>query len=414
MQPVEISAETERRFVLGRQGLWPGRRWQGMAGTIQAARESEGVQLDPLVAVARSQELFLASRVLDYQVGYLDQAAYQQRLFFDYGGTLFLYAMEELPYWMPRMRASQGYWPEYLREHADVVRDVLAALRDRGPLGNRDFAGNKRINSYRGRKDTALALYALWMTGEVMVHHRQGFDRVYDLRENVVPAQWDWSASEAEAEAFFARKLIAFIGILRERGWAIGLGDYMGKRYTADQARAMLQGSIERGLIAPLRVRGVKEPKLVLREDLPLLEALERGEIPAAWRPLGPTTLDEAVILAPLDIVSARGRAAKLFGFEYLWEVYVPEEKRRWGYYNVAILYGDQLVGRLSPRLDRKTATMELRGLWLEDDALGHDPQFAAALAACLRRFQALHNAKAITLDAIHHPALQAMVRRMM
>ncbi len=414
MQPVEISAETERRFVLGRQGLWPGRRWQGMEGTIEAARACEGVQLDPLVAVARSQDLFLASRVLDYQVGFLDEVAYARRQFFDYGGTLFLYPMAELPYWMHKMRLSEGHWPNFVREHAGLVSEVRAALRDRGPLSNRDFNGNQRVNSYRGRKDTALALYALWMTGEVMVHHRQGFDRVYDLREKVVPAEWDRVASEAEAEAYFARKIVAFIGILRERGWIIGLSDYMGRRYTGEQAREMLQGYIERGLIVPLRVRGVKEPKLVLREDLPLLETLERGEVPAEWQPLGPTTLDEAVILAPLDIVSARGRARKLFDFEYVWEVYKPLEQRRWGYYNVPLLYGDRLVARIDPRLDRKTGTLELRGFWLEEEALAGDAQFASALAVCLRRFTTLHNAQALTLDAIQPETLRQRVSRLL
>jgi uncharacterized protein YcaQ len=414
MQPIEISPATERRFVLGRQGLWPGRRWQGLAGTIQAVRAAEGVQLDPLVMVARSQEIFLYSRVLDYQIGYLEQAAYRQRQFFDFGGTLFLYPMSELPYWAPHMNRADGYWANYLRENADLAAHVRAALAERGPLGNRDFEGKARVNSYRGRKDTALALYAMWMTGQVMVHHRQGFDRVYDLREKVVPAEWDWAAGEAEAEAHFARKVPAYWGIARERGFAGGLADGLHRAFTPPEARRKLEQYYENGLLTPLRVAGVKEPKLVLTEDLPDLETLERGEVPARWKPLGPTTLEEAVILAPLDIVFARGRSEKLFDFEYKWEVYVPAEKRRWGYYNVPILYGDRLVARTAPRLDRKTNTLVLTGLWLEDEALGRDAPFADALSACLRRFMNFLGATGIVLDGVQSAPLRELLLQRM
>lgn len=413
MQPVVISRQTERRFVLGRQGLWPGRRWQGLEGTAQAAHECEAIQLDPLVMVARSHEICLYSRVLDYQIGYLEQVAYQQRRLFDYGGALFLYPMQELPYWATQMRRSDGHWPGYLREHPALAEEVRAALRERGPLSNRDLDGKQRVNSYRGRKDTALALYALWRTGEVMVHHRKGFDRVYDLRENVVPAQWNWDASEDEAEAYFARKSAAFAGIGRERGWALSVADALGTRISQPEGRKMLERYYESGLLTPVRVEGVKDAKLVLTDDLPLLDVLERGEIPAQWQPLGPTTLEEAVILPPLDIVSARGRAAKLFDFEYVWEVYKPVEQRRWGYYNVPVLYGDRLVARIDPRLDRKTGTLEILGFWLEDEALGRDEGFGAALAACLRRFMAFLGAQAVTLEIIQPAGLREVVRRM-
>ncbi len=114
-------------------------------------------------------------------------------------------------------------------------------------------------------------------------------------------------------------------------------------------------------------IEGSKDDSYALAEDLPLLETLEAGKIPEAWRPLGPTTEEEAVFLAPLDIVSARGRAAQLFDFDYVWEVYKPVEKRRWGYYTLPILWGDRLVARLDPKLDRKTGTLEIKGFWLED-----------------------------------------------
>jgi uncharacterized protein len=88
MKPIVISQQTARRFVLGKQGLWPGRRWKGVNGTAQAIRACEAVQLDPLNVAARSQDIVLHSRVLDYKPEYLYKVAYEERQFFDYGGWL--------------------------------------------------------------------------------------------------------------------------------------------------------------------------------------------------------------------------------------------------------------------------------------------------------------------------------------
>src|ERR1700690_3686694 len=109
-----ISIPTMRRFILGKQGLWPGRRWQGKAGAAQAIREIGAVQIDPLVVVARNHDLKLHSRVANYESGHLNELLYQDRQFFDYGGLLQIYPMEELPYWKIHMQrhTSEEWWHE--------------------------------------------------------------------------------------------------------------------------------------------------------------------------------------------------------------------------------------------------------------------------------------------------------------
>ena len=93
-----ITAEIRRRFILGKQGLWPGPRWMGKDGTEQALREVEAIQIDPVSLISQSHDLALWGRVYDYQPAYLDTLLYQERKFFDYGAVLFIYAMEELPF----------------------------------------------------------------------------------------------------------------------------------------------------------------------------------------------------------------------------------------------------------------------------------------------------------------------------
>src|SRR5512140_3713140 len=102
-----IDIKTARRFILGKQGLWPGGRWRGLQGTEQAMRAIEYLQLDPLQIIARSQDILLHSRVLDYRPGLWEELAYRQRKFFDWGGWLAVRPMDELPYWRVAMRRER-------------------------------------------------------------------------------------------------------------------------------------------------------------------------------------------------------------------------------------------------------------------------------------------------------------------
>ncbi len=414
MQPIAISKQTARRFVLGRQGLWPGRRWAGKQGTAEALRAVEAVQMDPLNVVARSHDIVLWSRVVDYRPQYLDQALYHDRAFFDYGGGLFIYPMDELPFWRLHMRRREDEprWATFAAAHRPLLDEVRTAVRERGRLGNRDFAGQNRVSSYRGTKDSALALYYLWLTGEIMIHHRQGFERVYDLRERVAPPALDYAAPDAEAEQFLARKVTAFIGLIRERAWATGVAGNILRRVDRVEARRWLDALIDSGELAPVEVEGSRERWYVLGPDVSVLAALEAGQIPDAWRPLDTTTKDEAVLLAPLDIVSARGRTSWLFDFEYIWEVYKPAHARRWGYYTLPILYEDRLVARLDPRLDRASATLAINGFWLETHAPVDDPRFAHALARGLLRFADFLDARRLDLETVEPASLRERISR--
>ena len=416
MEPRLITKQIARRFVLGRQGLWPGRRWRGKKGTVQALRACEAVQLDPLQATARSQDLVLHSRVLDYKPDYLDRVMYKERSFFDCGRLLAIYPMSELPYWRHHMekRSHVKRVEDFEFHHPGIFERVRQELRARGPLGNRHVDGNPVGWNYRGRKDTSLALYDMWISGELMIHHRDGFSRLYDFRENIAPREFDYLAPEREAEEFFARKCIAFKGLMLEGRWKTDLEYYVRRKIGRDEMKAWRDRWIEQGLIATVQIEGIPGNHLVLATDLPLIDALEAGNVPRAWKPLDTTTLDEVTLLAPLDIVSARGRAQKLFDFEYLWEVYKPAHQRRWGYYTLPILYGDGLVARLDPKLDRTNMVLQLRGFWHEDTAPVKNGAFAGALARGLLRFASFLHAEEINLSGIGVPSLRRELKRLL
>lgn len=414
MKPFIISKRTARRFVLGRQGLWPGRRWRGKKGIAQAICTCEAVQLDPLNVVARSQDLVLHSRVLGYRPDYLYQVAYEDREFFDYGGWLAMYPMSNLPYFRFHIqrRLRDEYVKYFVPEHEKVLEHVRAVLRKRGPLGNRDFAG-KRLErlSYRGRKETSVALFDMWLAGELMIHHREGFDRVYGFRENIAPKKYDYVASEKEAQEFFARKTVAFLGLKSEKKMRGDLHNYLRENYSPAQMKSLFAGWKESGMFATVQIEGGGDTYLVLKEDVAALESLENGKVPRAWNPIDTTTLEEVAFLSPLDVVSARGRAKTLFDFEYKWEVYMPAPQRRWGYYTLPILYADDLVARLDPKFDRTTMTLEIKGFWSEDGAPITGGSFATALVCGLIRFANFLGAKRIDISAIQPPRLRREVK---
>jgi uncharacterized protein YcaQ len=410
-----ISKQTFRRFILGRQGLWPGRRFKGLIGAESALRQMEGLQLDPLTMVARSQDIAMYGRVLNYKPEHLYKMAYQQRKAFDYGGWLFMYPMREFPYWRLHMkhRQQQGMnYESFKHPPAELIKFVLDELRDRGPLGNRDFEGTKvKEWSYRGRKEASIALFYLWLTGEVMISNRKGFDRIYDLRERVLPSEFDFDVIESEAEDYFSRKSIAFLGLARENVWRTDFGHYLHRDVTHAEAKERIARLVDQGIVSRVRVENSKDSYLYLTGDESHLSELEAGRIPKKWKPLDTSTEQEVTLLAPLEIISARGRAKKVFDFEYLWEVYKPVHQRRWGYYTLPILYGDDLVARLDPKLDRKTSTLQILGFWLEEDA-PKDEAFASALANGLHRFAEMIGAIKFDLSGINQKKLRSYLKK--
>ena len=417
--PLTIDLDTARRFILGKQGLWPGRRWRGLPGVEQAMREMEYLQLDPLQIIARSQDITLHSRVLETTPGMWEQVAYQQRKFFDWGGWLATRPMDELPYWRTVMHRERDGGADYAvdydprirkmgLEHAEAIEEMRGLLRERGVLNNRDFetAARTGTQSYRGRKDSALALYYLWRTGEVMTHHRENFERVYALTEAVASAHLLGESDQAEVDRFLIKKEISFSGLslLKRTADAYFRGVPFGN------AKPILNTLLADGEIIQVQVEGWKQAHYALASDAGLLGDLSAGRTPQAWTPLETTTTEEAVFLAPLDQVSARGRAKILFGFDYVWEVYKPAPQRKFGYYTLPVLWGERLVGRFDSKLDRSSSTFIILGLWLEDEALGQDEAFAEALARGFARFVAFLGAGRLDASAINQPLLRARI----
>ena len=412
---ITIDLKIARRYILGKQGLWPGRRWQGLAGTEQAMSEIEYLQLDPLQIITRSQDIQLHSRVYDYQPGMWEEVTYGQRKFFDWGGWLATRPMSELPYWrcvMRREREGNVDCDPKVRKNGEKYRETVAEMRsilaEKGIVTNRDFemAKRSRTENYRGRKDSAVALYHLWRTGEIMTHHRDNFERVYGLTDLVAPADLLFEAEDNAVDRFLIKKEISFLGLSRLQRTS----DAFLRGVPFSRKKELVNSLLNDGEIFEVKVEGWKPIHYALADDRQLLDTLISGSIPAEWAPLGATTADEALFLAPLDPVCARGRAKILFDFDYVWEVYKPKEKRKYGYYTLPILWNECLVGRFDSKYDNNTKTFIILGFWLEDEELGTDESFTQAFSASFCRFARFLGATQIELRGIDYNQLQQVV----
>ena len=370
-------------------------------------RAIEHLQLDPLAIIARAHDLILASRVIDYAIDDWATLTYAKRRFFEWGGWLVVRPMEELPLWrvlMDRER-DNGHLAALAEEHADAIAEMRAILATGREVSNRDFAMHERtrVDHYRGRKDSAIALHYLWRVGEAMVTRRERFERVYARTDRVAPRALIHASDPAVADDAILRKFVAAEGLTRFPG----MTNFLRRPVTPAELTGWRDRLVADGDLLEVRVDGWTGPRWAPGADAEVPAELERGRVPRRWRPIDSTTDEEAVFLSPLDPVSARGRARLLFDFDYTWEVYTPAAKRRYGYYVLPVLWGDRLVARFDARLDRPSRTLMILGLWLEDERLADDEAFVGAFARGMTRFLGFLDADRLATDGVQQRAIR-------
>jgi uncharacterized protein YcaQ len=395
MDPIPVSAAAARRFLAVHHLLAPARALPaGLDGVRRVFTTLGSIQFDPLAVAGRNHDLVLQARVRDYDPAWTSELLYERReLFETYNKMLSLVPTSELPWY----RES---WDHFMAEHqdaafvrhGDVIAHVLARLRDEGPLTSLDFGRGATVDWYWGpTSEVRAALEALWEAGIVGLARREGNRRYFDLAERVYPPEL--LAQRLDQVEQRRHKLLSRYrahGLLGEGGdyslWALTAPatlkpDDPPGTLTRAQLREQL---VDAGEIVPVHVEGVRGTRYVLGGELPALERAAADV--AAGRPLEGASV---TLLAPLDpLVWDRALLRSLFDFDYVWEVYVPEAKRRWGYYVLPVLWGDRLVGRIEPRLDGSSGSVRILGVWWEAGFRpGQEPGFVEAMRAALAAY---------------------------
>ncbi|MGC2289657.1 MAG: crosslink repair DNA glycosylase YcaQ family protein [Thermoplasmata archaeon] len=373
------------------------------------------MQVDPLNVVGHSHDLALWGRIVAYRADHLEDALYAKRTLFETGGNVQIRPISELPYLRVAMRrkVEEPRWRRFARAKADVIGSVLRAIDRRGPLGPADFTGSgeKRIRNYRAGKESGLALYYLWLRGDLMVAFRRGGEKVFDRSERLLHRPVP-EIPVPDAEEHLILETLRHLGVATRSEWLRHAWPHIGRMSLRREWAERIRVWEKEGIFQEIEVDGWTEPQCILAESVSDLEALRSSKVPSAWRPRSTTTDREVVFLAPLEVVAARGRSSRLFDFEYIWEVYKPASKRQWGYYTLPVLYGTRLCAKIEMRFDGPSGRLSVLGFWPEASSIRSDSPFGAALGRGLGRLASFHGATQIDVTGFHSPGIEARATR--
>ena len=408
--PIAVDRATARRFLVRRHLLAPPRSLPPEPASVKAVVERLGsLQFDPLEVTGRNHDLILAARIAGYRRDWTDALLYEDRWLYEtYNKGLSLVPTAELPYYRITWdRFAAGHGAATFAEHRDLVEELLERIRADGPLSSTDVEPRAAIEWYwRPTNQVRAILEALAQAGVLGLARREGNRRVYDLAERLFPAAL--LAERHDEDEQRRHKLLSRYrahGLLGARGgqaevW-LGTGQTP-ERYAARDAL------VEAAELVAVDVEGVRGTRYVLGGEVEILRAAAASV--AAGEPETPGV----AFLAPLDpMVWDRDLLRSLWDYDYLWEVYVPAAKRRWGYYVLPLLAGDRFVGRIEPRIERASGTLRVLDVWWEAgfDPLA-DPGFAPLLAEALEAHAAFLGAERVALPrTARHRGLVAALR---
>ncbi len=359
MPTTKISRTQARRIAVTAQGLAASDRDHDL---MEVARRLRCIQFDPLNVVARTQLLVLFARLGAFKDEDLERALFEDRTLFHYWAHAASFVLtEDFPIHNLPMRQWPGVeaWgirvKGWMRDNDALRSHILKELKRRGPLMSRDFEDRSTTDwessGWTKNQNVGRMLDFLWIQGKIMVAGRQGGQRVWAHAGDWFP---EWTPKErlSEAEVLHRNSVISLqaLGIATPRHVA-----HHFVTTSHAEAKVVLGRLVASGDAIDVEVEGLPGQWLMHKDSLHLLDATAKG-----WR--GRTRL-----LSPFDnLIRDRDRTIKMFDFDFTIEIYVPKAKRRYGYYVLSVLDGDRLVGRIDPKLDRKTNRLAVNALYAE------------------------------------------------
>lgn len=385
---MQISLTQARRLAITKQHLAGAQPKPSPAGILKIIRDLGCVQIDPINVVARTQQLVLHSRVGNYDPKDFDSLIFRDKKLFEYWAhcaSIVLtedypihYAMmrEYLAIVNPRFKpdaatrsrffTSDTPWArrarDWVRDNDELRRAILRRLKREGALSSRAFA-EEGVDTkdwvstgWTSERNVARMLNFLWLSGIILVSGRDGLNKTWDLAERVLP---DWTPRDKwhgrDIVRTAAQRSLKALGVATPKQIAFHFirGRYVDLKNVLSDLEA--EGKIQRVEI-DLDHRAAQNSWYIHSDDIATLDSLANG----AWEP-------RTTVLSPFDnLIADRARTKLLFDFDYTIEIYVPKEKRKYGYYVLPILYGDQLIGRIDSAMDRPNARFVVNQVYAE------------------------------------------------
>jgi uncharacterized protein len=373
-----LSQDAVRGLMIAAQGLQqrsPSAATK--ADARQIIRQMHVLQIDTIHVVARSPYLVLWSRLGDYTQRWLDELLTEGALFEYWSHAACFLPVEDYPLYrrlmLNRLTWQEHRWQPWMDAHAELIDKLLTHIREVGPVRSADFERTDGAQSgWWNWKDEKTALEGLFMKGDLMVAKRHNFQRIYDLRERVLPNGDDARTPPLEAvHETFVLNTVKALGVTK----AAWIADYF--RLSKKVAQSVIEKLAKRGQLQAVKVEGWDVPGYFHPDQREAVEAAADGQIPVS----------RTTLLSPFDpLVWDRRRVQELFNFTYQIECYTPAPKRIYGYFTLPILYQNRLIGRLDPKAHRKDGLFEVKALHLEPGVIVDDALVAEvknALQAC-------------------------------
>lgn len=394
---VVLNRSRARMFILAKQGLLGGHRFSGKEGAYAYVRQAGCIQFDPVDVCGKNAELTLQSRVKGFRKSMLAELLYKDRRLVDYADKeLSIWPAEDWPFFSPyreRSRALGAGFPGL----AELEQEALAYIRTNGPVSGDTLPIDGEIfwhssmhwsgNWHKKSKAARSVLEQLYTDGTLVIHHKNGSRKFYDLAERHLDAALltaeNPCADEKELQCWRVLRRIGAVGLL----WDKNSPALLGIGLNADQRKSVFFDLESRGAILPAQVEGIKPVFYFRAEDEPLMQAVSAG------------TLDQRPrmeFLAPLDpLLWDKSLVAALWDFRYSWEIYTPADKRNYGYYTLPILWGSDFIGRIEAVADPKNDMLRVRNIWLEP-GVRQTKKLQLALERTLRRFSRFNDCSGV------------------
>ena len=384
-----------RRTALNAQGLLQMQPFgRGLAGANRAINHIGYVQIDSISVVERAHHHVLHSRVPGFKPGMTDQLLQERQIFEYWSHAAAFLPIADFRFSLPYKEAiknGQTHWNR--NPDRTLMAELLQRIQGEGPLRSRDLdVKNQKRAGWWDWKPTKKALEQLYMEGDLMVSGREGFQKTYDLTERVLSSDVDTRMPSLEEfsthmldQQLRCQGVVSLKGLTYQRRNA-GLRQAM-KNLVSDR---VAQGELEQ-----VRLPGGE------------VYIVEKG---ALDQPL-PRFNKRLLILSPFDnSLIQRDRLKALFQYNYQIECYLPAGKRRFGYFCLPLLFGDEFVGRMDCKVHRKTRHFEIKSLYFEAHQFD-DEMVMTAFADALKAFCDFQDCDNISLRAIHPKQLNALLR---
>lgn len=385
---MKITIEQARQFILLKQGLLGEYRFTGRQGALDYVRQAGCIQFDPVDVCGKMAELTLQSRVKNFAKKHLDELLYKDRMLFDYPDKqLSIIPTENWAYY-GRYRAAAYEGGQKFEGLSELEEQALKYIRENGPVSSDELPLSGKMHwhshihwsgDWHGESNISRSvLEQLYSTGELIIHHKKGSRKYYDISEKYIPSGI-LNAPEPFPDDFDHQKWritrrIGAAGLIWDR--ASGFWNNIWG-LTAEIRHRAFRELEEEGILSGLTVDNLKDRFYYLTEDAPMLNRVLSGE------KLKP----RCEFIAPLDpFLWDKQLIRTFFDFDYSWEIYTPDEKRKYGAYVLPILYGSRFVGRIENINDRKTKTLIVKNIWYEN-GVRQSRKLSAALDKCVKRF---------------------------